>query len=210
MTSLFQRLTKPSPLKYGLLLLWVISLVGGTLSLNYHASVPGAAASLGDVHPGVKLPRLLVFLHPHCPCSRATVGELERLIAAAPGRFETEVIFIDLGDRDQRSGSLWRQVETLPGTRVRADIGGEEALRLHARTSGQVFFYDGENRLKFAGGITPARGHWGDSAGRAAVLALLRERTPSSNAAVLSSQVFGCALQNSKRASERMSHVHAH
>jgi hypothetical protein len=52
--------------------------------------------------------------------------------------------------------------------------------------------YDTAGRLLFSGGITAARGHSGDNAGREAIVALLagaptdRTQTP----------VFGCKLSN--------------
>src|ERR1700722_18065386 len=39
-------------------------------------------------------PTLLLFLHPQCPCSRATVAELERLMARASGRLAARVLFV--------------------------------------------------------------------------------------------------------------------
>jgi hypothetical protein len=78
----------------------------------------------------------------------------------------------------------------IPGVTVVRDDEGVEAGRFRAATSGQTMLYDAAGKLLFSGGITSARGHEGDNAGRAAVVSLLttgeagREGTP----------VFGCPL----------------
>ena len=53
------------------------------------------------------------------------------------------------------------------------DDDGAEARRFGAETSGQTLLYDEHGALLFSGGITGARGHAGDNAGRASLVALL-------------------------------------
>jgi hypothetical protein len=50
--------------------------------------------------------------------------------------------------------------------------------------------YDGNGRLLFSGGITGARGHSGDNAGRSTVLSLLSRDTVDR----AETPVFGCSL----------------
>src|SRR4051812_25961113 len=53
---------------------------------------------------------LLLFLHPRCPCSRATLGELARLMAGANGRLTCQVFFVvPQGENAQAAanGALW-------------------------------------------------------------------------------------------------------
>src|SRR6478672_6772348 len=38
-------------------------------------------------------PTMLVFVHPHCPCSRATVAELATVMAHCQGEVDTTVLF---------------------------------------------------------------------------------------------------------------------
>ena len=78
----------------------------------------------------------------------------------------------------------------IPGVELRVDLGGKEATLFNAKTSGQVFLYDASGALRFDGGITPARGHEGDSDGKAAVLAVLAGGGPERT----STAVFGCEL----------------
>jgi hypothetical protein len=70
------------------------------------------------------------------------------------------------------------------------DGDGDLTEKFGAQTSGHVFLYDKLGVLRFQGGITPSRGHAGDSYGQAAILSLLRGGRPERDAA----PVFGCPL----------------
>jgi hypothetical protein len=97
------------------------------------------------------------------------------------------------GPRDAPAGwwtptELWRAAEALPDARVGWDVGGAEARRFGARTSGHVVLYDRAGRLLFQGGVTAARGQAGDNAGKDAVIALLTQ----GRAERAATPVFGC------------------
>jgi hypothetical protein len=85
---------------------------------------------------------------------------------------------------------LWNKAAALPETVIVADEDGREAERFGAVTSGQTFLYDASGALLFSGGITGSRGHAGNNAGRASIVALLN-RAPAVSA---STNVFGCSL----------------
>jgi hypothetical protein len=70
------------------------------------------------------------------------------------------------------------------------DIGGRVARRFGAATSGQGLLYDRAGRLRFQGGLTSARGHAGDNAGSAAIVALAQGRVPDT----VETPVYGCPL----------------
>jgi hypothetical protein len=70
------------------------------------------------------------------------------------------------------------------------DEGGREARRFGASVSGQTVVYDQGGRLRFAGGITGARGHAGDNAGRRQVMRQLASSAGAGGA----TPVFGCEL----------------
>jgi hypothetical protein len=137
-------------------------------------------------------PVLVMFIHPHCSCSRASLGELERLIAECQGRFRAHLLFIqpDGTPAGWADTDLWRRAAAIPGANVSLDAAGAEARRFGSETSGHVVLYAPDGRLLFHGGITIARGHEGDSPGRAALRSLLRgeDTTPALV------PVFGCAL----------------
>ncbi len=135
---------------------------------------------------------LVLVLHPHCPCSTASLAELARIMAAAGARLAGHVVFVRPGGTSPGWGrtGLWRDARALPGVTVLEDPDGAEANRFGARTSGQAVLYDQSGRLRFRGGITPARGHEGPSAGRDAVLAVLDKDAPR----VVRCDVYGCPL----------------
>lgn len=169
-----------------------------------YATAPGSPASApvwwpadSDVPRADGSAALVVFLHPQCACSRATVSELARLMARAPARVTTYALVHEPPDApdDWTASDLVVTAAAIPGVHVLRDVGGREATRFGVVTSGQVVLYDGGGRLAFAGGITPARGHAGDSVGRDAVLALLAAAPPPAP----TTPVFGCALATPDR-----------
>lgn len=135
---------------------------------------------------------LVMFLHPRCPCSRATLGELELLMAHCQGLFSAQVWFIQPEGmtEDWVKSDLWRTAAAIPGVQVNVDYKGEEASLFQAVTSGQTLLYDVSGGLMFQGGITLARGHSGDNPGRDFIESLLNKKI----AHAASAPVFGCAL----------------
>lgn len=137
-------------------------------------------------------PTLVLLAHPHCPCTRSTLGELEILMAKNQGRLSAHVVFIrppEFGE-DWARTDLWHTASAIPGVTVSVDEGGLEARGFHAETSGQTLLYDRDGRLLFEGGITASRGHSGDNAGRSAVTAMLHHEAPAGG----KTPVFGCGL----------------
>jgi hypothetical protein len=133
-------------------------------------------------------------VHPRCPCTRASLAELGRLMARSQGRLVAQVL-VRAPANDSNSWTrtdLWRAAEAIPGVRAIADPNGAEAAQFGLETSGHVLLYDAAGRLRFSGGITPARGHEGDNAGRVAILAVLDGEDETGPLA--RHVVFGCAL----------------
>jgi hypothetical protein len=138
-------------------------------------------------------PTLLMLVHPQCTCSRASLTELAELLARARPRPKTFVLFLKpagVADGWERS-DLWQTASGLAGVTVVLDDQGALAARFGAATSGQTFLYDARGALQFSGGITGARAHAGDNAGRSSLVALLNA---SSAPAVSRTSVFGCPL----------------
>src|SRR4051812_18830224 len=68
--------------------LWLAVLIGGAGGLWSYANRPGIQADAPLRWPGASAirpepgrPTLLVFAHPRCPCTRASIEELSRLLA---------------------------------------------------------------------------------------------------------------------------------
>jgi hypothetical protein len=184
---------------------WLAALTFGARTLFRYETTPGSVGSVASSWPSVSIvPRqtdkatLLMFAHPHCPCTRASVGELAQIMAHALGKVNAYVLFV----KPPSAGADWDDTElrasaaAIPGVTVVTDENGNEAARFGAETSGHTLVFDRTGALLFSGGITASRGHAGDNAGEDAVLAALtqqsidRVRTP----------VFGCSL--TKRASD--------
>jgi hypothetical protein len=141
----------------------------------------------------VKLPSLVIAIHPHCPCSRATLGELAKLMARSQGKLKAFALFyqsVRFGN-DWEKSDLWKSATRIPGVELVTDPEGNEAARFHLETSGETLLYDALGQLQFAGGITSGRGHAGDNAGRASLQDFIRTGTIDRPRTT----VFGCALR---------------
>lgn len=170
--------------------LWVLLVAAGLHWFAEYKATPGAqqeAPRLWPTESRLTLAHgrssLLLFLHPQCPCSRATLAELARLHG------DVAISFV-FSDGVPLEGSSWDAARKTPGAKTFVDKDGLEAKLFGARTSGQVVLYDAAGRLQFAGGITASRGHVGDNTGRQAVQDLLAGKPARRD----THAVFGCAL----------------
>jgi hypothetical protein len=134
----------------------------------------------------------LIFAHPRCPCTRATIGELAVIMARCRDRVDARVLFYKPKGSapDWEQTDTWRDAGRIPGVRVGVDPDGAEAARFSARTSGHALLYGPEGALLFSGGITASRGHAGDNPGRDSVVALVAGGDPQAR----ETSVFGCPL----------------
>src|SRR5262249_1176574 len=153
--------------------LWSVMVVWGFGTLLRYSTEPGSNAEAPANWPSGTIPfpkrrALLAFLHPQCPCSRATVNELARIMVRANGEVTAMVFFFAPSSEpgNWSKTDLWQQAKSIPGVQVLDDIDGVAASRFGATTSGQVLFYEQDSRRVFSGGITPYRGHSGDNDGR--------------------------------------------
>jgi len=141
-------------------------------------------------------PTLLLFLHPKCPCSRASLAEMERIWVQQndQNEFSPQLVVVATVPPDQPSDwlstSTVEQAERLSGARLVVDPDGREAQRFGATTSGTVMWFDAEGNCLYAGGITSGRGHEGSNVGRDCLEQLMRGQTPSEK----SLPALGCRL----------------
>lgn len=182
-----------------LIAFWGMLAIGGALALEYYAAAPGDPGTPVERWPSASnLPRsadrftLVMFLHPRCPCSQASLTELSRLLTRAGTRHETLIVFTRPPGLDfAHDGALWERAVAMEGVTVVEDKAGEEALRFGAMTSGHTLLFDTSGRRVFTGGITPARGHEGDNAGAHAITEILRQ---AQTTAGFDTPVYGCSL----------------
>ena len=141
---------------------------------------------------------LIMFVHPQCPCTRASLEELNRLLARSQGRVDAQVLFFKRGkfSGDWTRTDLWRNAAAIPGVAVHEDLDGAQARLFGAETSGYVLLYDAHGQLLFKGGITGSRGHAGDNAGENAIVSLLTGQ----DAKLKQTQVYGCSLLGKREA----------
>src|SRR5262249_34556051 len=143
---------------------WCTSVGGGFVALTELALAPGDATVAPDVWPIATAierdptrPTLVMFVHPHCACTRARRHELDRLRTAVGAALRTIVVIVR--PDDLAGGGLTREDLVSSASASYEDARGVEAERFGALTSGAVVVYDAAGRLAFSGGITPARSH---------------------------------------------------
>ena len=181
-------------------LAWVVAVaLGARVLISYGSSagpdgVPSSDFPLpGSIIPVSQRPTLIMLAHPQCPCTRASIGELAKLMAHVQGKVSAFVLFLKPEDSDESwvNTDLWQSASAIPGVTLLRDHNGAEAGRLGIETSGHTLLYDSSGRRRFSGGITAARGHAGDNAGRMALASLLMN---DDAAASSKTPVFGCSL----------------
>jgi hypothetical protein len=182
---------------YAIVALWSLVVAVGLCVFWRYAAAPGDGGSPPAHWPAQSKiardgrPTLLVFAHPLCPCTRATLAELERLVASCRDQFDAHVLFIapEGTDSSWQNTELVRIARRIPHVTVHVDAGRGETDLFQERTSGACLVYDTNGRLLFNGGLTAARGHEGDNPGTDAIRALMaRQGEPSAT------PVFGCPL----------------
>jgi hypothetical protein len=180
-------------------ILWVALLAAGFTLLEREEFTPVANAPVTASFPAnsaIQLaadkPTLLLFFHPHCPCSRASLHELDGLLTETQNKLSVILIFtIPKGvPPGWEEGDLWKSAAAMPGVRVLRDQGGLEARRFGVTGSGHTLLYNPSGQLLFSGGITPSRGHEGDNAGRSAIIDFVL----TGHSLVKHASVFGCSL----------------
>lgn len=178
---------------------WAALLLGGFGSLLAYefrrgeqaAPSAGAATVLAE-WLGERPFQLVLALHPKCPCSRASVAELERLAAQCDGELDYLVLVAapaGAGD-DWLEAPLVRELREKLNATIVHDANGSLAGQLGMHTSGAVVLIDRAGETRFFGGITASRGHEGDSAGEDAI----RDIVGGGSAPSSCSPVFGCPL----------------
>lgn len=179
-------------------LTWGLLLVIGFGLWSQYEAKPGLQGSVPKQWPGASpiqlsqgRPTLLIFLHPHCPGSRASMAELTRMLTRLHGKMAMYALFLSPTDQpiEWTHTDLWYSASQLPGVTVIDDKNGQFAHLFHATISGQVLVYD-SGGLEFNGGITPARGHQGDNDGEQFIKTLIVHLVTQA----ATTPAFGCRL----------------
>lgn len=182
------------------LVLWTIAVMIGVALWWRYESHPGERGIAPRKWPASsRIARnangatLLVFLHPNCPCSKATVHSLQNVLATLPGT-PPQIIFVirPAASDDWRARSLIAQAADTSGARFFYDDDESEIRRFATRVSGHVLLYDKRGSLAFDGGVTAQRGQEGPNLSEDRLRALLN----GPGGTPIQTVVFGCPLQN--------------
>ena len=135
---------------------------------------------------------LVMAVHPHCPCTRASIFELERLLVRCPGRIDCRILVFlpEAAPLDWAGPDPFGLASRLTDIHRINDFGGALARSLGCTTSGAVVLYDTHGEPVFWGGITAARGHAGDNLGSDSITAIAHGRAHVRRV----TPVYGCAL----------------
>ncbi len=177
---------------------WAATVTAAFRAIRSFESTPGLAAIAPVSWPVRSSVRraegkwtLVMLVHPHCSCSRASIQELEAVLEKAPQSVQSYVLVY----RPREFPAGWEKTDVYDAaTRLRRahvliDEDGVEAARFGGFTSGQTFLYDGDGRLRFEGGITLLRGHSGLNSGRAGIIRIANTQSGQGT-----HPVFGCAI----------------
>lgn len=184
------------------IILWLAAIGYGLVYLGRYETTPGAKPdsppgkfpSLSLIVPEKTGATLIFFAHPKCPCSRASMSELARLIPEVGSRMAVYVILSKPpgSPADWENTDLRSSAERIPGVKFIVDENEVETDIFGVRTSGTALLYDADGNLRFQGGITRSRGMEGDNAGRSAIAALVNSNFSDYS----ETTVYGCPLQN--------------
>lgn len=176
---------------------WITAVAVGFFLLLDYKHIAGEASKPPATWPEQSLlpttaghPTLLVFSHPHCPCTRATFRELEQILARVHFRIDVRVIFVGVADEPAASEkvSILSSAQ-LPQAKIHCDEG-QLARQFQVKTSGHVLLYNAHGELRFSGGVTASRGHEGGSPGGIALASWIRNGAGN----LETTPVFGCPL----------------
>ncbi len=178
---------------------WMGCVVAAMGALQKYANTPGVAAAapqiltlelIEPVSPYALRPRVLLFLHERCPCTRSSIEELSRQQRHLEG-VRLDIVFSGPATGSDARESIREFVRTkLPNALIRDDPNGDMARSFGAYTSGFAAMYREDGTLHFSGGLTPSRAHAGPCLGITALHTLTAD--PSGEAT--SAPVFGCPL----------------
>ena len=187
--------------------IWAATVTAAYQAIRRFESTPGHAAIAPVSWPAQsRVTRnrgewtLVMLVHPHCSCSRASVKELEAVLEKAPRSVQPHVLVF----RPREFPAGWEQTDVytaatrLRRARVLIDEDGREARLFGGFTSGQTFLYDSDGKLRFEGGITLLRGHAGLNSGRAGII-----RIANAQSGTGTHPVFGCAISRKPARGEK-------
>lgn len=133
---------------------------------------------------------MVMAIHPRCPCTRASLNELELQLTRA--QVPVRLYFLTYCDSsgEYKHTTITEKANTMPHSLLLSDPEGQMAKSFGLHQSGALLIGNSRGETQFVGGITTSRSCAGDNPGARAVHSILRGRAPES----LRSPVFGCLI----------------
>lgn len=179
-----------------LIFLFIFSVSGLQYLMVYSAQAGSQNTILNQRPTQSKLsstpsPHLVMFLHPGCSCSKASLTELSKLMSETP-ELTAQIVFMKSKKLELlfNQNPLVEKAKLISRANIVYDENGDESRLFEAETSGLTHLYINSN-LVFNGGLTMARGHEGESAGKAAILSHLKGHKADSKTLVFGCDIFG-------------------
>lgn len=177
---------------------WLVSTLAGVAWLSLYANRQGEIGRTAERWPAdagfARQPAratLVVALHPGCGCSRATLEQLDRILAARPHALEIVALIARYDNLPAAADVLSDPLSRLRGIARVVDDRAHLARRFGLLTSGHALLYDEAGRLRYSGGLTASRGHAGRSGGLDFMQAWIEGRPAPP---LTTFPVFGCLL----------------
>lgn len=200
------------PVLAAAILAWVAGIAWGLQKIESYSSTPGQVAEAPAQWPGSALvspqagrSTLVMFMHPQCSCTSASLEELKTILDSTHGAVSAWIVVLrpgGMGDEWSHSGT-WETARSMRGVTVVMDDNGTEADRFGALTSGHTVLYSPSGKLEFSGGITVARGHVGKNSGERRVVSLVSTGKADANG----HEVYGCGLHDPDPRTESEAHT---
>lgn len=185
-------------LQSGAMAVWVIAVGFASYAMLNYDFTPGTASSAPSSWPESSAlsrkpgqPTLLMFAHPRCPCTTASLQELKQVLAKSNGPVDCQIVFLmpDNATEKWRDSANVRAARAFKKAQVITDEGNEPR-RFAVTTSGHVLLFDEQGHLTFSGGITGSRGHAGPNSGADMLLQSINQHRTAGH----ESPTFGCPL----------------
>ncbi len=140
-------------------------------------------------------PTLILFYHPHCPCTKATIENLRQAVDRSKDRIRIVAFGFCPSDQPDSwiSSPLTTNLRRLKASVV-ADKSGEYCSKFGVTTSGHVLLYGHQGQLLFSGGITSGRGHEGVCPATRDLVKQIKAEAGSQ----IRWPVFGCSIVTSE------------
>ena len=188
--------------------IWAATVAAMYQSIGRFETTPGReAAALASwpvksrITPARGRWTLVMLMHPHCGCTRASIEELERIIEMSGASMQTNVLVY----RPAEFQSGWEKTDVLEAAmRSSREPGSLSTLMVRRLVSSAAslparpIFMTPEGKLRFSGGITSLRGHAGINRGSMDIVDIVHAKATQS-----AHPVFGCAIVTTTESEQR-------